>query len=521
MLLSPSSASGGLAMLGTRPMTDAEQTNFECQIAGMRDEELWREGEEEYVRENLQFGWECDRQEWLDYAGFIKFISRHDPATLWNYSSGDCEHCTRRVRMLFADPEGAGAVQCQCWQRAAALKYAAAARRKIFAQVASDDPTVTVLDFRGGEHTYGPGAFSDHIHARRDTDKRCTHDARAMCASLKGNTHVRKLYLQDDLVIADFKLLGSVLLDTNIISVIVGNYQGGAYDKLCELCFQNARRLLMHNALALSELSYVYLRRPSAMKRLAAALVCNWGRSPALRKLSLRWLPGMVSEFGKTHTKLVRQLSRFPAVIRASGLLTIEMEGVTTQGKRWQIGNAANTHYFCADQAPRTFRMWWGPIDKACAENRAQIKVRRLQRLLLSTLYRSPHGAGSLVQSPLFLNLDLCEHVLSFLEGPDCLSFPRQWNGKFAWHERDEDVAQAVEQQRVRRREFRVYQNQAKRRKLQELVHGMVMSEAKVSHSTAAAALRKHGGNMFEALIDCGMVDKMKLSHIQVDEWHG
>ena len=487
-------------LLRLRPMTDAEQLGFESELELMRDEELWRVEDEKFWREKIEFGSELEQQEALHYLGEINFVSRHDHDTVWNNS-----------------------VICQCWFRASALKHAALARRKVFAQVASDDPAIRKLDFRHFRCIYGPGAFEVSGQIHLPPGSRCSQDARDMCAALRGNTHVRAVRLGDEswvtpsppqLTRADAELLESVLPHTNVVEV-TDDGDPRVSHTIRRLCFENAVRLLGHNSLAISHFSGL-LVDASAMECFAPALLKNRAipTKPALRGLFLQLAPGT----DKSHV-----LDLAATVMRRSGLLRFTVKATTDENsadeeeKQEWLTYTTSVRYQVPGSAkiPAELQGAWETIEEACAANRAQLKCRRLQRLLLGTLNRSCQQPGSLVDSPLFLSPDICEHVLSFLEGPDCLEYPAKWNGReFAWHETDNDVARAVEEEQKRRAEFRDYQKQAKRRKIESVVQDMVMNQAKVSRGTAAAALQRHGGNMVNALIECGLLERMKLTSL-------
>ena len=509
--------------LAFRAMSEPEQCGFDYELRAMRDEEGWRERAREMLQQALAQGMmESEFWDWMPKPACCHclYFSRHDGKTMLTFCRGPFwflnSHISDGDEYLVSDEVKLFAQQV--------FEHAAVARRKIFSQVGANDPTIKSLEFSEGESCYSPGAFRSPT-----TEGECSSDAQEMCAALRGNTHVRALSLVgwDDselskpceLCKADLVLLASVLGHTDVTSVWIGGPAAGppdlviTKDMITKLCFDNVVRLIRTKSLAQTcdplVLGYRCVDGPM-LHALTAALPSNRHvrRDLALCSLDLKLATSVTAT----------ELQGFAATVRQSGLLSVSLErDGSPDHPPWKRCRAKKYHRQDTTGLPPTgFDHAWNDIKQACTMNRKQLVCRRHQRLLLSTVHRNAgaESDGALVQSALFLNGDICELVCKHLDAPECMRYPMDWRGEFAWHENDAAVAMAVQRKRAYEQEFLVYQTHAKRRRIAEIVLArnieLVMSTTNVDRATAVAVVHAHGGDVSSALMS--MAERMTLA---------
>jgi hypothetical protein len=523
-----------LAVLGPtlalRAMTAPEQLGFEYELRAMRDEEGWRERARQVLQQALAEGSMTELQLEAGSGWRLEdnsYLSRHDGDTMLRFYQDPFWWFKSNMfrEQVVSDEDKFFAQQV--------LEHAAVARRIIFAQVGANDASIQSLDFSVGGSCYSPGAFR-----LPSTEGELSSDAQEMCAALRGNTHVRKLNLVGwghsefselnepcELCAADLVLLTSVLDHTDVISVEFFYVEDdsstsppdliAAKDVITKLCFDNVVRLIHTKSLDWSQ-DKRCIDGPM-LQTLAAALPSN---RHVQRDLALRGL-----DLKLASTVIASELQGFAATVRQSGLLSVSVErdGTPDHGEPWNRSTRKNWESSTEEAPPAGFEHAWNDIKRACMMNRKQLVCRRHQRLLLSTLHRNA-GAESdapLVQSPLFLNGDICELVCKYLDAPECLGYPMDWQREFAWHENDAAVAILLQKKRAYEQEFEVYQTCAKRRRVAEIVFArnieLVMSTTNVDRATAVAAMRAHGGDVSSTLMS--MTEKMRLISQNRDEW--
>ena len=309
---------------------------------------------------------------------------------------------------------------------------AAAERPAIFAQVAANSPRLTYLCFSGPrmDGMPGDGSFRDG-----------SGDTEALCAALRGNTHVTSIGLEgshfDD---ADCVLLEAVLPHTNVHDVGLWWTSEDCcvswerYTAVAALCIANSFRRIRSGDQSACQLDTACSGghyTPETLKALTPLLVAN----QRVQSAELR-------VFGLTNSAL----DEFASAIRRTGL---RRASVT-----WPRDPPDGLDVAAAKVAQ-------GLIRQACAENKTMDKtVRPYQRLLLATMFCKSWRCTQLGVHE--LSLDLLEQISLSLRAS--LLWPVatlpvtpvhrsiRWHaspsvgytGPFSWRDADEAVAEAA-----------------------------------------------------------------------------